>query len=342
MSLPADQQLARIIESGDLAGAFFFHGEASRLRDEAARRLADAALDPATRDFNLDVYRGGDVTPEAIASALAMPPVMAPRRVILLYDAERLPSKVCAVVESALTKLPDDITFVVTATIPDRSKKAFYRRLKDGSTTLEWKAPRDGEIPGWLLERARDRFGVTLEPDAAQILAGAVGSDLGVLEAELEKLAGAAAGDGRIGADLVRALVPIVREVNRWEWIDDVASRRYTKARREIPSLLAGQGENAVGLLIALVEHHLLLGIAVEGGAGLVGRTLDRIGKPYLKFKTRSLGGQASGWTSREIDAALRRMLGADRRAKTGASDRACLEELLLGLEADVRRRNGA
>lgn len=341
MSLAADQQLCRVIESGDLAGAFFFHGEASRLRDEAARRLASAALDPATRDFNLDVYRGGDVTPEAIASALAMPPVMAPRRVVLLYDAERLPPKACAAVESVLTKLPDDVTFIVTATIPDRSKRAFYRRLKDGSTSLEWKAPRDGEIPGWLLERARDRFGVTLEPDAAQVLAGAVGADLGVLEAELEKLAGAA-GDGKIGTDLVRALVPIVREVNRWEWIDDVGSRKYTKARRQLPSLLAAQGENAVGLLIALVEHHLLLGIAVEGGARLVGRTLDRIGKPYLKFKSRAFGGQASGWTAREIDDVLRRMLSADRRAKTGASDRACLEELLLGLEADVRRRNGA
>lgn len=341
MSLPADQQLTRIIGSGDLGGVFFFHGGETRLRDQAARRLADAALDPATRDFNFDSFRGGDVTPEAIASALAMPPIMAPRRVVLLYDAERLPPKACAAVESVLSKLPDDVTFVVTATIPDRSKKMFYRRLKDGSTSLEWKSPREAEIPGWLLERAEARYGVTLDADAAQALAGAVGADLGLLDAELEKLAGAA-GDGPIGVDLVRDLVPLMREVNRWEWIDDVASRRYAKARRQISSLLASPGQNAVGLLIALVEHHLLLGIAVEGGAGLVGRTLDRIGKPYLKFKSRSLGGQAGGWTTLQIDDALRRLLYADRRAKTGASDQACLEELLLGLEVDFRRSNVA
>lgn len=338
MSLVADQQLNRIIGSGNLGGAFFFHGGETRLRDEAARRLADAALEPATRDFNFDVFRGGDVTAEAIVSALAMPPLMAPRRVVLLYDAERLPPKACTAVESVLSKLPGDVTFVVTATIPDRSKKAFYRRLKEGSTSLEWKSPREAEIPGWLLERAQVRFGVTLEPDAAQILAGAIGADLGLLEAELEKLAGAAV-EGRIGADLVKALVPILREVNRWEWIDDVASRRYAKARGQLSSLLAVPDQNAVGLLIALVEHHLLLGIAVEGGPGLVGRTLDRIGKPYLKFKSRSLGGQASGWTAREIDDTLRSLLNADRRAKTGASDQACLEELLLGLEYEFRAR---
>jgi hypothetical protein len=34
-------------------------------------------------------------------------------------------------------------------------------------------------------------------------------------------------------------------------------------------------------------------------------------------------------------------MLAADMRRKTGASDLVCLEELLLGLEADKRRRAG-
>ncbi|MFQ5529994.1 MAG: DNA polymerase III subunit delta [Gemmatimonadota bacterium] len=341
MSLSAEQQLARIIESGSLSGVFFLHGEASRLRDEGARRLADAALEPSTRDFNFDVFRGAEVTPEAIASSLAMPPVMAPRRVVLLYDAERLAPKACSVVESVLAKLPDDVTFIVTATIPQRSKKAFYRRLREGATSMEWKAPRDAEIPGWLLERAPERFGVRLAPDAAQALAGAVGADLGLLDAELEKLAGAAP-DGSIDVALVNSLVPNVRAVNRWEWIDDVAGRRYAKARRQLSSLLAAPGENAVGLLIALVEHHLLLGIAVEGGAGLVGRTLERVGKPYLKFKTRALAAQARGWTLPEVDSALRRLLSADRRAKTGASDRECLEELLLGLESEYRRRDCA
>jgi DNA polymerase-3 subunit delta len=340
VSLAADRQLARILDGGSPSGAFFLHGDESRLRDEAARRIADAALDPSTRDFNFDVFRGGDVTAESIASALAMPPVMAERRVVLLYDAERLPPKACAVVEKGLESLPADVTLIVTATIPQKSKKAFYRRMNEGSTSLEWKAPRAAELPGWLLERASEHFGVTLEPAAAQALAGAVGADLGVLEAELEKLAGAADG-GAITVELVRSLVPNVREINRWEWIDDVASRRYSRARQQLSALLTAPRENAVGLLIALIEHHLLLGIAVEGGAGLVGRTLDQIRKPYLKFKTRSIGTQAREWTLPEVNEALRRMLAADMRRKTGASDLVCLEELLLGLEADKRRRAG-
>lgn len=333
MSLAADRHLDRLLERGELGGAFFLHGEAGRLRDDAARRLADAAVDPATRDFNLDIFRGSDVTPEALASALAMPPVMAARRVVLLTEAEKLTPTGRKVVEGVLAKLPADVSFIVTATIPDRSKAAFYRKLKQGAVDLEWKAPRDGEIPGWLIERARTRFDAELTPDAASALADAVGADLGILEAELEKLSGAA--DGTIDAALVRSLVPNVREVNRWEWIDEVAARRYAAARGRLPELLATPGESAVGLLIALIEQHLLVGVAIEGGAGLVGQTLGRIGKPYLKWKTRTIAGQARAWTTGELDAALEALLDADRRAKTGGSDREALEELLLRLEVE-------
>ncbi len=331
MSLAADQRLDRILEKGDVSGVFFFHGEAARLRDDAARRLAERAVDPATRDFNLDVFRGSDVTPEALASALAMPPVMAPRRVILLFDADRLTPTGRKVVEDAVGKLPSDVTFVVAAKIPDRSKAAIYRKLKAAGIDLEWKAPRENEIPGWLIERARTRFGVELEADAAAALADAVGAELGVLESELEKLAGAA--EGSVDLALVRALVPNTRDVNRWEWIDDVASRRYATARRRLADLLATPSESAVGLLIALIEQHLLVGVAIEGGAGLVGRTLDEAGKSYLKWKARTIAGQARAWTVEEIDAALVALLDADRRAKTGATDREALGELLLRLE---------
>lgn len=331
MSLAADQRLDRILEQGDVSGVFFFHGEAARLRDDAARRLAERAVDPATRDFNLDVFRGSDVTPEALASALAMPPVMAPRRVILLFDAERLTPTGRKVVEDAVGKLPTDVTFVVAATIPDRSKAAFYRKLKSAGIDLEWRAPRDNEIPGWLIERARVRFGVELDADAAAALADAVGAELGVLESELEKLAGAS--DGAVDLALVKALVKNTRDINRWEWVDDVVSRRYASARRQLPNLLATPSESAVGLLIVLIEQHLLVGVAIEGGAGAVGRTLDQAGKSYLKWKARTIAGQARAWSVDEIDDALVVLLDADRRAKTGATDREALDELLLRLE---------
>lgn len=331
MSLAADRRLHDLLDRGDVEGVFFFHGNAARLRDDAARSLVDAALDPATRDFNLDTYRAADVTPETLAAALAMPPVMAPRRVVALFGAERLTPRGCSVVESVLDRTPPQLTLVVTATIPSGSRKAFYRKMKAGAVALEWTAPRETELPGWILERAREQHDLDMRPEAAEALASAVGSDLGVLEAELEKLASAGNG-GAVGVDRIAELVPNVRQVNRWAWLDAVGGRDYRRALDELPDLLSGT-ESAVGLINAMVDHHVLLGIAVEGGAALVDRTLGEVGKPYLKFKTRTFAAQARRWTSGEIDGALRLLRRADARSKTtGGQDRAVLEELLLGL----------
>lgn len=335
MSLAADRRLASLVERGEVEGVFFFHGDAERLRDEAARTLVEAAVDPATRDFNLDTYRASEVSSEALAASLAMPPVMAPRRVVALFGAERLTPTGCNVVQEVLDRPPPELTVVVTATIPKGSRKAFYRKMKQGAVTLEWTAPREAEIPGWLIERASERHGLDLDVPAAEALAAAIGADLGLLEAELDKLASTGNGEP-VTVERIAELVPNVRPVNRWAWLDSVAERDYRTALSALPVLLSAPDANAVGLINAMTDHHVLVGIAVEGGAALLERTLAEVGKPYLKFKVRTLAAQARRWTGEEIDRALVLLRRADARAKTTGSgrDRAVLEELLLGLQA--------
>lgn len=328
MSLAAESRLARILEQGALSGAFFLHGDAVALREEAARRLADAALDPATRDFNLDVFHGEDAQPEALAAALAMPPMMAERRVVRVREAQGLSPTGRKVVLEAATEPPPGLALILTATIPRGSKAAFYRELETRCRTLEWALPREEEVPGWLIERAKRRHGARLTRDAAQALAGAVGPDLSLLDAELEKLA--AAGGDRIDRERVEALVPRTRRLDRWSWLDLVAARDYDRALAEMDGVLAGDG--GVGLVMGMVDQHLLVGAALEGGVGSVREALSAAGKGYLQWKAATYARQARPWTPGELDRALRLLLRADRRLKTGGDERAVLQELLLAL----------
>lgn len=328
MTLPAEAGLERILGRGELAGAFFLHGDADRLRDEGVRRLVDAALDPATRDFNLSLFRGGDTEPASLAAALAMPPMMAPRRAVVLSDAQELTPTGRKVVERTLANLPPDLVFVISARIPPRSKAAFYRTLKERCRTLEWKEPREDELPGWAMERARARHGFELEPAAAQGLATAVGADLSLLDGELAKLA--TTGAETVDLDTVRALVPHIRRVDRWDWLDRVAWRRYEDALEDLDGVLSG--DSAVGLVAGMVDQHLCVGLAVEGGAGLVRAVLDETGRGYLKWKASVYARQAGRWSAPEVRGALRLMKRADRQLKSGGTDRGVLQELLLAL----------
>lgn len=333
MGAALDPRLARVLRRQGPAGGWFLHGDAIRLRDEAARQLVDAAVDPATRDFNYDQFHGDDVAPEQLASTLAMPPMMAERRVVFVRDAERLPKTARDVLARAAASLPSDIVLVVTATIPKGSRAAFYRDLKRNCHAVEWRTPRVAEIPGWVRERARRRWEVELSPAAAQLIAGAVGSDLSTLDAELEKLSQLPA-ERRTEAEIA-ALIPRTNRIDRWSWLDLVASRAYGRALRELEDVLTA--ERGVGLVAGLVEHHLLLGLALGGGAADLRAVLSKTGRGYLAWKAETYARQARAWTADELDRALRALHRADGQLKSGRGDRPVLADLLLSLGEAAR-----
>ena len=328
MSARRDPRLARVLDREGPAGGWFLHGDAIRLRDDAARQLVDAALDPATRDFNYDQFHGEDVTGEQLASTLAMPPMMAERRVVFVRDVERLATRARDVLKRAAAKLPPDIALIVTATIPKGSRAAFYRDLKKSCRTLEWSTPRAAEIPGWIRDRARARWGFDLSPAVAQLIAGAVGSDLSTLDAELEKLSQLPA-DRRTEAE-ISVLIPRTHRIDRWSWLDLVASRNYGRALRELEDVLTS--ERGVGLVAGLVEHHLLLGLALDTGTAGLRAVLSETGRGYLSWKAGTYARQARGWTVDELDRALRALHRADRQLKSGRGDPPVLADLLLSL----------
>lgn len=328
MTAPLDPRLSRALGQGPPTGAWFLHGDAIRLRDEAAHQLVEAAVDPATRDFNYDQFQAEDVTDEQLAATLAMPPMMAERRVVFVRDVERLGTKARAVLQRAAAAAPPDLALIVTARIPRGSRAAFYRHLKKTCRTLEWATPRTAEIPGWIHDRARRRWKLDLSPAAAQWIAGAVGSDLSTLDAELEKLASLPA-DRRTDAN-IRDIVPRTHRIDRWTWLDLVASRDYPRALRELENVLTS--ERGVGLVAGLVEQHLLLGLALEAGAAGLRAALSETGRGYLSWKANAYAKQARAWTVHELDHALRVLHRADRHLKSGRGDEAALAEMLLEL----------
>ena len=73
-----------------VGGAFYLHGDDLFSKEEAVRALIAVHLAEATRDFNLDLLRGNEVDPEAMASVLATPPMMAEWRVVVIREVEGL------------------------------------------------------------------------------------------------------------------------------------------------------------------------------------------------------------------------------------------------------------
>src|SRR5438046_5114829 len=101
--------LRAAIQRKKFAPAYYLFGDDDYLKEDGLRQLIDAAVDPATRDFNLDQRRGSDLDAESLASLLAMPPMMADRRVIVVRDVSALRKDARAALENYLRSPAPDM-----------------------------------------------------------------------------------------------------------------------------------------------------------------------------------------------------------------------------------------
>ena len=320
--------LRKALDQGSRGGVFFLWGEDEHRKGEAVKELVGAHVDESTKDFNLDVVQASAVDVEDLARIVATPPMMAEWRVVVVRGAEafagaaRSRDLILGLAESP----PADLALILTARIPSGSKAKYYTRLKKLAQAVEFSAISPDDAPGWLMEQARSRFDMTLEPDAARALAHGIGTDLGILSQELEKLSGVASGGDSITLEHVRTAGTVLPAQDRWRWFDLVGSRKFDQASKGLRILL-GQGESGVGLTVGLATHLLRIGIVVEQGQSALEQALP----PHQKWLGRQIARQAGGWSSDAIREAILGLLRVDRLLKASSlSEEHHLEEWLL------------
>lgn len=321
----------RALADGRRGGTYFLYGDQELLKERLAGAIIEAHLDPSIRDFNLDQLRGGDLDAEALASALATPPMLAEWRVVVVREAQLLAgaARIRGTIEQLLLRPLPGLALILLADIPAGSKAQFYDRLRHDAVAVELASLPEADLPGWLMEEAEARD-FQLEPEAARALAAAIGNDLGTLVRELDKLRDYVGERRQATVSDVEAAVGVVARQDRWAWFDLVGDGKLAEARRAIPVLLQA-GETGVGLVIGLGTQLLRIALAVHGGQ----KALEAELPPRQRWLASRVARQARRWSAPAVDAALDDLLRADRLLKSAPlGDERVLDELLLRLEA--------
>ena len=172
------KQLRDAIRSGTFARAYHLFGADDFRKDEALRQLLAAAVDSATRDFNLDVRRGADVSAEVLGSLLATPPMMAPRRVVVLREPEGMKKETRSVLDAWCTAPAPDVMLVLVSPASAKADKSLpgalepvedvlVRRNSGGAAQRE--AERIGIADGEVgVQAAENRLGTRAPCDFAR------------------------------------------------------------------------------------------------------------------------------------------------------------------------------
>jgi DNA polymerase-3 subunit delta len=324
--------LRRAILKGDIRPAYYFHGDEDLLKDDALRDLLAAAIEPATRDFNLDRRRAPDLTADEFSTLALTPPMLAARRAVVVTEIEALQQRrtraqaLRAAIVAYLEKpSPETVLVLVqSAEVRDDRDAKLDADLARLAAAVAFNPLTPDNLRRWILHRAGQE-GLALDEDGAALLQEAVGEDLAQLAAEIGKLR-TAMGEHPTGVQDVAELVGVRRGETVHDFVDAVTARRFAVAADMIPYLLTTPGTTGVRLVSSLGTA--LSGVALaralldQGQRGITERLVQTMGSAR-PVGLRRYGEEASrwardaaSWTLEELDHSLGELLRADRRLK--------------------------
>lgn len=196
MSIINEEQLKKEISSGKFAPAYILCGDDAYLKKLYYDRIADRAVD-GDPFFNLSDFNA-DCDLQSVYDAVTQYPVMSERKCVRItdYDFEHCSAadfeRLCAILGSlydscVLVLRFESVPFDANTKKAGKTKKLLAALEKGGGKAAVLGHRRPAELAKILCDGAAKR-GCKMEPATAKYLIETVGSDLNILQNELEKL----------------------------------------------------------------------------------------------------------------------------------------------------------
>ena len=239
-ALKSQTEFARKLQSGNFAPLYLFEGSENYLREQTLKKLLDAAVDDALRDFNVSEISVAKGNLDAALAIARQYPMMSPRRAVVVTGFEAISD------DDQLELLKDYIRDPVPTTAlifnsPGLDKRRNIATMLGKFCEVVSFDPLDEReaAPRWIVDYVT-RGGGSIDSATAAFLVGMVGTELQQLATELDKLITYVGAGRRITRQEVELLVRYSREHSNFELTD---------------ALLEGHRKRALTLLEHIFEN---------------------------------------------------------------------------------------
>ena len=203
------------LASGETAPLYVLLGDDDAEKSSVAAEFAET-VDEGLRAFNFDRLYGGETKVDDLIQAANTLPMMAPRRIVLILEAEKLliPKRESKAAEEELERLeqfvkdpPPHATVVFVCGSVDMRRRLVKLLLKEAQVVNTGTIEDAADAEMWVKVRAaRDK--VNLDGGAIRALVDRAGLDIVRLRSGFERVALYAMGQPAITAEDVRQSVP--------------------------------------------------------------------------------------------------------------------------------------
>lgn len=335
--LSPEKLLERLAVGRPLPGVLLL-GNDLYLRDLCRARLIEAWVPQDAREWGVSRLSAAEDSLARVLGQAQTLPMLAPRQVVFVQDAEALENLGDEALEDALERLaaylddPAPFTMLVFEAAALDQRKRLFKTLNEKALIVAVELPgepedREAAAVVMTLQMAGE-MGMELARDAAGELAESCNGDLARIGNELAKLATYAGERRQITRADVEALVVSAKKYSVWQLADMLASRQPARALEFLDSLLR-EGEPPAGLVGAMAWMYRKLIEAQELPAHLSGWQAAR--QLGMRPETAELALRQSHKIPRpKLLDGLAALYEADSRLKSGTTDQRAVMEFLV------------
>ena len=216
---------------------YLLHGEESYFIDQIADYIEQNALTESQKAFNQTILYGKEANYNAVVDSARRFPVMADRQVIILKEAKEM--RDLQKLERYVEK-PAPTTVLVIChkhkKLDARSKLA--KALKKKAVIFEAKKLYDNKMPEWISSYLRARK-YTIQPEATQLVAENLGTNLSKVANELDKLMINVPKGTLITMDHIQKNIGISKDYNIFELQNAIGRKDILKTQRIVNYFIA-------------------------------------------------------------------------------------------------------
>ncbi|MGQ4806834.1 putative protein YqeN [Candidatus Entotheonellaceae bacterium PAL068K] len=326
--VPATKVLKRLA-AGQVDPLYLLVGAETYLMQDYISAYIEHILQPASRDFNCDVFNADrDTLPEALSVA-CMLPVMAPHRVVVLHSIHQLRKAELQQLE-AYAAHPSEGTALICSSV-DSNSLTYLTQFCQRAQVVECKPLKSGQRRAWVI-RMVEQQGYTITPEAVQGFLEEQDNDLWSLAQEINKLCTYVGEAKQIRLTDVQAVGHASHLHSMFALSDAMGARQIVQALSVIDSLLQ-QGEPPLVIFSMMVRHVRLLWsirqlVEQRSHASSIAKTL-RLPQPVC----RQLVAQSRLYTTERLRQLYIATIEADLAFKTSNKPpKAILERLVLDI----------
>ena len=240
--------LKKQIAAGDTAPLYVLIGDDDSEKSAVAAEFTEM-VDEGLRAFSVDRLFGAEMkSADDLFDAAATLPMMAPRRVVIVFDAERLliPKREGKAADAEQERLeafvkspPPHATVVLVCGALDQRRRLIKLLLKEAQVVDCGTITDSEDAVRWVNARA-ERDKIPLDATAIRTLVDRAGIDIVRLRSGLERVALYAMGQPKITADDIRQVVPSTAEATNFGIANAIEQNDAAEALRELALALDG------------------------------------------------------------------------------------------------------